>query len=52
MSVPAKLASFAAVLALSFGVAYGAGAAVGPIGADDPVPAATSTTMPEHGGHP
>ena len=57
MSVPVKLAAFAVVLALSFGAAYGVGAAVGPI-EDDPsdaahTPAATTggtMTDADHGG--
>lgn len=51
MTVPAKLASFAAALAVTFAAAYGAGAAVGPVGADDP-PAPTTTVPTHEGGHP
>ncbi len=60
MSVPAKLAAFAVVLVLSFGAAYGVGAAVGPIedGSVDDGHAPTVSTPPpipatadaEHGG--
>lgn len=60
MSVPAKLAAFAVVLVLSFGAAYGVGAAVGPIEDDPPdgahTPAATTVTTAatmtdaDHGG--
>lgn len=51
MSVPVKLVSFAAVVALSFGIAYGAGAAIGPIGEGSPATTPT-TTSADHGGHP
>jgi hypothetical protein len=42
VNVPTKLASFALVLALAFGAAFGIGRAVGPIGGDgDPAPMST-----------
>jgi hypothetical protein len=55
VSVPAKLVAFAVVLALSFGAAYGVGAAVGPIddAQDDPHTTATTITPmadADHGG--
>jgi hypothetical protein len=52
VNVPARLAAFAAVLAITFGAAYAAGAAVGPVGGGDPVPATTTSVPGGHGSHP
>lgn len=49
LPVPARLAGFALVLALSFGAAFGVGRAVGPVERDDPA-VDRSTTDPGHGG--
>jgi hypothetical protein len=54
VGAPAKLAGFAVIALAAFGAAFGVGRAVGPVG-DDPAPApsaATTTTDPDHGGHP
>lgn len=51
LPVPARLAGFALVLALSFGAAFGLGRAVGPVERDAPA-ADHGTTGGEHGaGH-
>ena len=51
MSTVARLAAFAVALLACFGAAFGVGRAVGPVGDGAPAPAATTTTLPGHGGH-
>jgi hypothetical protein len=49
MHTATKLAAFAAVLAAVFVLAFGVGAAVGPLDSSDDPPATTTTTS--HAGH-